>query len=227
MAEEDPYQYTTVTIEAPKKPKKEKDLIFCTVFILIMFAIIADQLILYTFKSADLNVVEQQYIRPMQAKSKYMSKQFVRGKHVTDNLKDDTIPDIDRMANDLACLSFDTKTPERRIDSLEAFSGYTSRINNVFTAFESVQIMNTETMDMTKQIKFIGNNVDEDGRLNFEVNAGTVNPIGKWSAKACFLARGVESPEMTGKTARRLAKAARVMKKRDRRLKSLRHKGRY
>jgi len=202
-----------VTVEAPKKVKKEKDYIFCIVFIIILFVIITDMLFLYAFKSAKINIIQEQYIRPVTKVSKYMFKEFKIREKIVKELKNEIIPEIDRMEINISCLEMDEKAKEKRIDSLKPFTGYTTRINKAFAAFEQLTLIMTEGMTVTKQIRFMSRLIDEEGKLKFLSDAGTINPIGKWNSKVCFMVKGTEvdtnAPKKTSLIRRRLAQRRR------------------
>ena len=187
--------YTTVTVEKEKKQKPEKDFIFCIVFLCILFAVLAEGLFIIAFKSSQINIVEQQYIRQTRDVSKDLQNQYNTGKGQVEELRDVEIPQVMRMSLDTACITMQNSQPVQRIDNLQAFSGYTSRVNEAFMSYQDLTLMSTSAWDSQKQTMFLTRLLDEDGQLKVMVQPGTINPIPVWNSKVCFLARGVEIPD--------------------------------
>jgi hypothetical protein len=86
-SQEDIYLYTTVTVMPNKKPKKEKDTIFCVVFILVLFCILGEQLLRYTYETNPLNMVHSQYLKSLDAKSKKLGNDHKANQKIAYKIK--------------------------------------------------------------------------------------------------------------------------------------------
>jgi hypothetical protein len=91
-SQEDIYLYTTVTVMPNKKPKKEKDTIFCVVFILVLFCILGEQLLRYTYETNPLNMVHSQYLKSLKAISLKLKKNHKENLKIVENIRVKAIP---------------------------------------------------------------------------------------------------------------------------------------
>jgi hypothetical protein len=91
-SQEDIYLYTTVTVMPNKKPKKEKDTIFCVVFILVLFCILGEQLLRYTYETNPLNMVHSQYLKSLNAISLKLKKNNKANKMIFEDIRDKILP---------------------------------------------------------------------------------------------------------------------------------------
>jgi hypothetical protein len=91
-SEEDIYLYTTVTVMPNKKPKKEKDTIFCVVFILVLFCILGEQLLRYTYETNPLNMVHSQYLKSLDATSQKLKKNHKANLKIVEVIRNKVLP---------------------------------------------------------------------------------------------------------------------------------------
>jgi hypothetical protein len=92
MLEEDIYQYTQVTIVAPPKEKSQKDFIFSQIFIIFLFVMLGEHLIVYSAKVSPLNMVYSQYITPMDKESLRITEAYKASLKLFIYIKDVHIP---------------------------------------------------------------------------------------------------------------------------------------
>jgi hypothetical protein len=92
MLKEDIYQYTQVTIVTPPKEKPQKDFIFSQIFIIFLFVILGEHLIVYSSKVSPLNMVFTQYITPMHKESLRIKEAYHASLKVISHTKEVQIP---------------------------------------------------------------------------------------------------------------------------------------
>ena len=100
--------FTKVSIAIPKKAnKKEKDLTFCTIFILAAFFIIMESALFLTYKKQELSVIDfhfKSYLNPTNKRIHEYGKIVTQA---TDDLLNIKIPQIMSKIRDTKCVKFD------------------------------------------------------------------------------------------------------------------------
>ena len=91
-SQEDIYLYTTVTVMPHNKPKKEKDTIFCVIFFLVLFCILGEQLLRYSFQTNALNMVHSQYLTSLHATSIKLKKNQMANLKAVNEMRTGAIP---------------------------------------------------------------------------------------------------------------------------------------
>lgn len=117
-SEEDQYLYTTVTIAPPAKPKKIKDTIFGLIAIIMLFCILGEQLLVYSYTTDRLNLTKSIYILSLQQKSIYLFKLKKTTEKKIVDIHHKSIPEIRRTDTIIECLPL---TNENSITSTDRF----------------------------------------------------------------------------------------------------------